>query len=165
MGDYLEQLCESMNIKLTYSESKFPVFSGRIMENGGYIKASTIFKNCPHNVADSIIKYYKDSENQDEYLKIIDNFIENRMKNNDKAIEKSIDQKAEYNKPEIKVQRSNYGAKENDNENMQLVELEISSIVKSNFYSGSKSLNPDETIKPTNDDVIELDIEVKPFTT
>lgn len=40
-------------------------------------------------------------------------------------------------------------------------ELNISSITKKGFYSGSSKIKPDEVIKPTGDDVIELEIEVE----
>lgn len=144
--DYLKNECEKLGIKLIYSSNKVLILSGSVIDNEPTIKAHEVFKKCSEEVADSIIDYYINLKHNNNSINIIKDFVKLNYT------------PAKYKiKPPDKTLLSYF-----KDYTTTLVEYEISEIIKSNFYGNTENIKPSSSFKASDDDVVELDIIVKP---
>lgn len=189
MKDYLNELCANLNIQLIYTDEGYTALSAVIKGKKASIIANKFFDGCPEKVARAIIGYYTGSGNEDSHFRVIEGYILDNIVTVEYAIEpsddtfKSLSSKhmnggapADVNIPKDKTAKGKAtksrtpGSKTAKGsakkkglpkvDTSSLVELDISSMTKKSFYSGTAKVNANETIKASSDDVVELDIEV-----
>lgn len=182
MKDYLKELCDNLNIKLIYSNDDNIALSSGIDEAGLFIKTNHIFIRCPERIAKAIIWYYTDPRYESDCLKKITDYLndnvvaaEYTIQSPDKNFKEMLGhiekkepmtggtlKKAESDSKSSKDNKStrNTSSCKTSGEDQSFVELNISSITKKNFYGSVFNINPDEAISASNDDIVELDIQV-----
>lgn len=182
MKDYLMELCDNNNIQLIYSDDDYIALSAGINGTAPFIRANNIFKGCPSKIAKAIMGYYTEPQNESDFLKVLINYLNDNVvtveytiqppnetfKHIFKQIEKDdptsdkepAKPKAKGRKSKVNKANSNTSTNKTSEKDVPLIELNISSIKKKNFYGGTSNIKPDEPITALSDDVIELDIEV-----
>lgn len=168
MGNYLYNLCVDKEIELIYTNNQVRLLTSYLNDDDDrIIVANNIFRDCPENVAKAVIDYYINEKNKDNNLNIIKNFIEGiftlekymiddiviSSEEKQKEIEKDIDDIAEP-----KIEKNNKEAQEK----VSLIEMEIQAITQKSFKEGSRESTNNILSKLSPDDVLELDIIVKP---
>jgi hypothetical protein len=182
MRDYLRELCDSLNIILEYTEGGSIALAGRVKNNTPYMRVNRIFQECPEDVAKAIIGYYTDYRNENEYLLVLDSYIEDNVISVDYIIkppdeafkiqfaehnkevsshkEKTAKSKVSGDKPTLKDTVKDKILKENQSNGdiSSLIEMEISSIIKKNFLGEISNIIPGETFEALSDDIVELNV-------
>lgn len=152
MIDYLEEYCNSSNIKLVYTENKVTVLSSGFRKGYPIIRVHKFFKNCPKEVVQAIMRYltaFKDNENQ---LEIIKNYIEvSSSFTKYKILPPDVIFKDFLIKNIKPVNQPN-------NNESSLIEFNISQITMKDFQGNKLNMNKDKTIDVQDDDFLELDI-------
>lgn len=186
MKDYLNKLCDNLNIKLVYSDDEYIALSAGINSSLPFIRANSIFVGCPEAVAKAIMGYYTEPQHEIDFLKVITDYLDDNVVTVEYSIQppdetfkdvlRHIDKNGKKKEPAAggvpkkprAKRKASGGSKAKKNTSTQkisgedpsLVELDISSITKKNFYGGVSNIKPDESISASSDDVIELDIQV-----
>lgn len=130
MDDSFREILEISNIKLLYTNNKKLVLSCKVVQDKMTIYANKIFRNCPADIAESVVNLYilgrtEDYNNIKDYItKYNEDF-----KINEK-IKKSIEN-----------------------------ELKVREIIVSSFYNPS-SMTDINLIRADDDDLIEVEIVV-----
>lgn len=144
--DYLKNECEKFGINLVYSNNKVLILSSSIANDVPTIRANEIFKNCSEEAAYSIIDYYTNLKRNSNSINIINDFV-----------------KLNYAHSRYKIKSPNQDFLNYfRNYSTTLIEYEISGITQNHFYGNPENISPDSSIKTLDDDIIELDIVVKP---
>jgi hypothetical protein len=156
MEDNLLKLCSDLGIKLIYTSNKVTVLSCSYKNHIPIIRAHKIFKNCTSSLAVAIIGYYTDSKTEEENLKVIEDYIKKNFLGKPFRIEPFDDTFKSICLKNIPVKESN----KNDLE--KIAEYKISSMVQTDFYGNKLTIQPEQTLKPSGDDILELDIIVLP---
>lgn len=159
MKNYLEKLCINLGIKLIYVNNKVLLLSCDIKNSMPIIRVHKIFKSCTEEVAVAILGYYTDSAREQEYEKIIRLYIEGnyivdsyKIKT-PKELFKSFIIDMMPLKDNIKA-KSDY-----------LVEFQISSMILIDESGLEKEVKPNDSLRPLEDDILEMDIVVsQPYT-
>lgn len=74
MRDYLKEFCIMENIQLIYTNNKYSLLSFGIQGNIPTIRIHRMFRNCPQNMTNIIISYYRYFQWQHNYIRAIQNF-------------------------------------------------------------------------------------------
>ena len=156
MEDYLEKVCISLGIKLSYTTNKVKLISCGINNSLPILRVHKMFKGCTENVAQAIIGYYTGSKPEDVCLRIIDEYLNGKISSKEYKIQPPNE---DFTSNFIKNMPVEY-SDEIDNE--LITEFKISSIEKTDFYGNKTKIDKDGTITPPMDDVIELNIVVIP---
>lgn len=159
MEDYLTRLSANLGIKLIYTSNKVTVLSCSYKDDIPIIRAHKIFKNCTNDLAIAIIGYYTDSSFEKENLKVIQEYVKKNFSSELFKIEPFDETFKSMCIKNIPVKE----IPENDLE--KIAEYKISSMVQTNFYGNKLIIKPEETLKVSSDDVLELDITVLPSLT
>lgn len=167
MKTYLEDMCHNLNIKLKYVDNAYTILSSNASNNHPVIQAYHIFRDCPKEVAAAIIKFYTEYENKDTLLTIINKFASEYFPEKNFEI---LSPKEEFSilisdfKPNSSMEREKTQrktSKKQDKSYMKdedMVEANIKSIQRKDFFGDEGHIDPQESIKPSNDDVVELDV-------
>jgi predicted RND superfamily exporter protein len=159
MEDYLERLSSNLGIKLIYTSNKVTVLSCSYKNDIPVIRAHNIFKNSTNNLANAIIGYYTDLNTEKENLKIIEEYIRENFSGKLFKIEP-------YNETFKRMCIKNIPVEEIHEKSLEkIAEYKISSMVQTDFYGNKLTLKPEETLQPSQDDILELDITVLPSLT
>jgi hypothetical protein len=156
MEDYLSKLSLNLGIKLIYTSNKVTVLSCSYKDDIPIIRAHKIFKNCTRSLALAIIGYYTDSETEKENLKIIEEYVKKNFLGKLFKIEPFDEMFKSMCLKNIPIKDTYV----NDSE--KIAEYSISSMVQTDFYGNKLILEPEKTLTPSNDDILELDITVIP---
>lgn len=159
MEGYLDKLCKNLGIKLTYVNNKITLLSSSVKNNTSSIRAHSIFKNCPENIAVAIVKYYTDSKNEKENFVIIENYITSSFSGSKFKVEPADEAFKQLFVKSVPVETAD------DDSLEEISEYRISSIVKTDFYGNASKINPNQAIRPSGDEILELDITVLPSST
>lgn len=157
MKDYLKELCAKEKIKLIYTENKITILSFTLNQNTPVIRAHKIFKKCPENISQAIINYYTFKGNGTDNLKLISEYILglNQFKTY-KIIPKDENlRKLFRDKSDIKQNVKTSPA----------YEANISKVTQKSFWGNASFETKDNSIKVSEDDVMEVDIVISPFDT
>jgi hypothetical protein len=153
--DYLREICLKSGIEILYVTNKITILSFGIQNNNPCIRVHKIFRDCPRDIADAIAAYSSDLCSDTDCIKKIGDYAEKyfspdgyRMKTPDQDF--------------LNLVKMNKGRNNLNKNEKELVEAGISSIVRKNFYGESSMVNPEEPLVASTDDVMELDIVIKP---
>jgi CO dehydrogenase/acetyl-CoA synthase beta subunit len=149
MMTYLEELCYREKVRLEYISDKV---LGK-PEKKRVIKVHEVFKNCPNEVAEAVVKYYLDPNKNKVEIKIIVEYLKEKCspvttttKDNEECTENE--------------EKKNMIADENRDDEYQevtIANMEVKSLYRDEgFSSGS------QVIKFQDNDVLELKIIVEP---
>lgn len=170
MKDTLQELCISKNIELIYTNNDFTILSSSFKDNIPSIKAHNIFRNCSKEVSRAIIDYYTNSSQKKynlrrvicEYAEDYFTFTEFEIKPPNEAFTNVFAESKNpvgktIEKPAVEFKQK----KVDDSSN--LVELDVLSITNKDFWGNTSDMNPDDTIKASTDNIVDLDIVVNKF--
>lgn len=159
MVNALKNICESLNIKLVYTNNKFSILSCSVYNGIPLIRAHSLFKGCSEDIAKAIINYYTKAENREVNLNIIKDYADEKF---DIKNYKIMQPNSEFYDIVIKT-LSLIINEESEKSNM--IEYNISSMVKKDFYGEEYEIKQSDSIKVDEDDFIEINIVVAPFNT
>jgi len=164
MVNQLENLCEEKEIKIEFINYNFIDDASEFKYNKPVIKVHKIFKECPMKVATAIIEIFTEEGHTSECIEIIENYLVEKLGPVGIKIQPP---KVIIPKPVNKAINSTYNNnKENySNEEDLYIETDISSINVTNIKGQQKKLNNNEIIMGKEQDILELDIVIKPPTT
>jgi len=135
-----------------YTNNKLTILSSTLQNNVPTLRAHNIFKNCPENIAKAIINYYTNLQDNNISLAEIDTYVKGtysgtqyKIKPPDELFEKSLTKTIDQYPNDISDKPS-------------LVEFNIISITQKDFFGTISDINPNETIKPSSENVLELNI-------
>jgi RNase H-fold protein (predicted Holliday junction resolvase) len=153
--DYLRKLCVGLGIKLIYTSNKILMLSSQVKNGIPYIRAHKIFKTCPKSIAQVVVDYFVTLEGREKKEAILRAFIKNKLKRdkftikvNDKRFRTVVEQSMPKN---MKNQDNNV-----------LTEFTIDTIAVKDFWGNDMNYSKDKKLTPKNDDLMELDIIIKP---
>ena len=155
MDNYLYKICMNLGIKLILTNNKIQVLSGERKNNLTIIRAHKVFKNCPPNVAEAIVNYYSKGSNKEKNSQIIRDYLAPFFPNGlfkIKNLENSLIETTIRDVPEDLDTNTSYSL---------LTEFDISSITVSNFW-GNEESKLDNSLSPSSNDILDLDIIIKP---
>lgn len=159
MEDYLTRLSVNLGIKLIYTSNKVTVLSCSHKDDIPIIRAHKIFKNCTNDLAIAIIGYYTDSSFEKENLKVIQEYVKENFSGELFKIEP-------FDEAFKSMCIKNIPVKETHENNLEkIAEYKVSSMVQTDFYGNKLTIQPEGTLKLSNDDILELDITVLPSLT
>jgi len=154
LNDYLKKYCTNLKINLVYTNNKHTVLSSTIQNGIPTLRVHNIFKSCPENIAKALIDYYTNFQENNSLLLIIENYIKEKLNSVQYKITPPNNHFKElFNKAVI-------SPKANSSDKLSLIEYEITSITQKDLFGNISNITPDETIKPTLDNVLELTIVV-----
>lgn len=159
MSDTLKELCNSLNIELVYTNNKVMVLTYSTENNHPIIRVHKIFKECNEDIANAIISYYLKTENREKNLKVIENYLNNAFNSKRYKIKPPGNDLNCLVLMDVKPNGFSEEAKSD------LIEMKISSITKKSFYESNFTVNPDDSLKLSEDDILEVNIVVDPFNT
>lgn len=153
MKDFIKNYCEILNISLFYTNNKYLLLSYNLNKGIPTLRVHKIFKNCPKDVAESVIDYYFNTESKEKPLQIIKAYIEKHFPPSQYKIKPYNESLRRIAEKQVK--------KSTSEKNESLVELEILQITKEDFWGKKTNISPNNTIEFGNSKMIQLDIEVK----
>ena len=159
MVDILKKLCKNYNIELSYVNNKVVILSCNFKNNHPMIRVHKIFKECNETIAYAIIGYCTKAEKRENNLKIIKDYADKRFNSQRYRITAPNDEF--YNEVVKVIIPEDF----KQNGKSALLQLNISSITKKGFYGDVYTINPDESIKVDESDILEVDITVNHFNT
>lgn len=145
----------NLGIKLVLTNNKIQVLSAERKNNLTIIRAHKVFKNCPSNVAEAIVNYYSKGSSKEKSSQIIRDYLAPFFPNGlfkIKNLENSLIETTIQDVPEDLDINTSYSL---------LTEFDISSIKVSNFW-GKEESNVDNSLRPSSNDILDLDIIVMP---
>ena len=152
MEDYLKKYCTEFKINLVYTNNKLTILSSTVQNHIPTLRVHNIFKNCPEKIAKAIINYYLNFEDDNSLLLIIESYIKEKLNTAQyKILSPSKQFKELLNKTHILPQA-------NSSNTLTLVEYDILSITQKDFFGTISNIKPDETIKPSLENVLELTV-------
>lgn len=158
MVDILKSLCKNLNIKVSYTDNKVTILSCGFKDKP-LIRVNKIFKECNENIAYAIINYYTKIENREDNLKVIKEY----------ANEKFGSHKYKIVPPDNKLCYEIMNAVMQEmpanNKNAPFIEMNISSMSKESFHGDAHTVDPDDSLKVDEYDILEVNIVVKPLDT
>lgn len=171
MDNCLYNLCIDKDIELIYTNNPIMVLSSYLEYDGErIIIAHNVFRDCNEKVARAVINYYTSDEKKDDNLEIIKEFINGAKRFEKYMIDDLVitleekqqkKEKEDNNIIEPEVEKAKKKATPTDS----LMEMEIQLITQKSFMEGQRKVNGNILSKLSDDDVLELDITVKPSAT
>ncbi|MDF2951937.1 MAG: hypothetical protein K0S18_1520 [Anaerocolumna sp.] len=155
MYDNLKKLCNNLGIKLIYTSNKVIVLSAHVKNGIPYIRANKIFRYCSKAIAQNVIDYFITLEGKEIKEKVIETFIIKKLKQDKikiKASDNSFKMAVDHNLPKSI----------NKNQTKVLTEFTIENIIVKDFSGNEKTNSKDSILTPKDDDLLELDILIKP---
>lgn len=149
MMTYLEELCYRKKIKLQYINDKV---LGK-PERKEMIKVHEIFKNCPCEVAEAVVKYYLDPDKNIQEIEIILEYLKEECS----SVTKTTKDNEEYLENEKKENVITNINKVHDYEEVTIENMEVKSLYRDEDFHSESGV-----IKFQDDDVLELKIVVSP---
>lgn len=157
MSDYLEKLCSQSHINLIYTDNDYTILSSGIKNNAPVLRVNNMFRVCPERIAQSIMGYY--TRNDKSCLLEIEEYIDSDM----------FFLGYEIDPPDEMFLKSTYtskGRKQSrqaiqEDSTTGLVEVDILSMTKKDFYGNSVKVNPGKALKASTESVAEFDIIIK----
>jgi hypothetical protein len=146
MDDILKELCTSLNLKLQYNHNKETVLSSGAVGKSPVIRAHTMFKGCPREIAEAVIAYFIDFESSNMYKKTILNYIKRNFSSSKFKI-------GTPSKSFLNLLPNNKKSSPN------LTEASIVSIVQKNFDGTRTKVDPNSSI--TGDLNIEFELNIR----
>lgn len=153
--DYLKEICLKSGIEIQYVSNKITILSFGIQNNNPCIRVHKIFRDCPRDVADAIAAYSSDLCSDTDCIKKIGGYAEKYFSPDGYKM-RIPDQDF------LNLVKMNRGKNSSNKNEKGLVEAGISSIIRKGFYGGSSIVNPEDSLVASTDDVMELDIVIKP---
>ncbi|WP_163216091.1 hypothetical protein [Clostridium thermarum] len=151
---WLEELCFKGNIKIEYLKDKV---MGK-PQGKHIIKVHEVFKTCPYEVADAVIKYYSDPDKNKEEIRIILDFLkEICSQNNTSDKNNNLDTEKEEEKIQQEEHLEEEKTKEEEIEEVNIASIDIESVAEDKEVSFD-----DQVIKLQGSNVVELKIMVTP---
>ena len=159
MSDILKNLCKNLNIELSYTNNKITILSCAFCNKRPSIRVHKIFKGCDDETAYAVVDYYMKAEKREDNFKIIKDYADKKFNSpkykisppNDKLINEFMNT-IMFENPK-------------QNEKSVLVEMNISSMTKKDFYGEECAVKLNETLKVNEDDILEVNIVLDPFNT
>lgn len=152
MNDYLEKTCVNLGIKLLYTNNKITVLSADTKNDLPTIRAHKVFRGCPYEVALAIISYYSTEKNTAENEQLLKNYLQNKLssctfkiKPVDTSFRKSIEKSIPFKNT-------------SSNSNTSLIEFTISSMIVKDFQGNELQNASINSLKPSSNDILDLDI-------
>jgi hypothetical protein len=146
MNDILRELCTSLNLRLQYNHNKETVLSSGAVGKSPIIRAHTMFKDCPREVAEAVIAYFIDFKSSKMYKKTILDYIKRNFSSSKFKIGTpskrflSLLLKKQNSKPSV-------------------TEASIVSIVQKKFNGTKVNIDPNSTI--TGDLSVEFEFNIR----
>lgn len=159
LDDILKKLCKNLKIKLVYTNNKVSILSCSTSNNHPVIRAHKMFKECKEEIANAVVEYYTKTQNKEENLKIIKDYANIKFISHKYKI---IPPGDEFYNSVKKITTTDV---HDENNKSALVELDISSMTKKNLCEKAYEVNLGETIKTSENDILEVNIIVNPFNT
>jgi hypothetical protein len=155
MNAYLNKLCETLNIKLIYTQYKYTVLSSGTFKNLPCLRVHKIFDTCPKNISNSIVGYYSDFEHSNKHLSVLKKYMEKNFSSMKYIIKCPNENFKSTLIKNIKPNPSKAHASSN------LIEYEITGMLRSNFVGENLEINHDKSIKLSSSELVDLEITVK----
>jgi hypothetical protein len=156
MKDYLEKTCENLGIKLIFTNNKVVVLSAEIKNNQPIIRAHKVFKGCPYEVALALISYYSSENHIAKNEQILREYLVNNLISDTFKI-RPVDMSFKKG-----IEKGIPSESTNIDNNPSLVEFCVSSMVVKDFWGKKLQNASDNSINPSCNDILELDIVVDP---
>jgi hypothetical protein len=156
MNDYLEKTCVNLGVKLIYTNNKVVVLSAEIKNNLPIIRAHKVFRGCPYEVALAVISYYSSENHIAENEQVLREYLLNNLMTDTfkiRPMDLSFKKGIEKGMPSESTNTGN---------NPSLVEFYVSSMIVKDFWGQELQNASDNSIKPSYNDILELDIVVDP---
>jgi len=161
MVNQLEFLCERRGIKVEFIAHKFIDSASELKNSKPIIKVHKIFKECPMKVATAVVEIFTGEGYTSECIEIIESYLREKFGpvginvQPPKVIITRLANKGVST--DYRVKKENYYS----NEEMY-IEADISSIDVTSIKNQQKKLNDNETLSTKEQDILELDIVVRP---
>lgn len=156
LTDELKTFCKNMGLKLVYTDNKYTVLSTGRHKNIPTLRVHRLFKNSPKRVIRAIISYYTNLQNPNQYLDIIKQYLNKHHDSKKFKIKSQSDFFRNYMKNRI---IESTGGKNQQQEH--LVEMPINSLIKKDFGGKASKIDPEDSLKASSDNVLELEIVVE----
>jgi len=159
MIDFLIEGFNRYNVQVVYMNNKYRVLSCGVKNGVAVVRVHKMFKGGSKRIIDAIIGYYTDLQKNEEYIEAIKDYLNRYYENKDYEIKGPNEKFKRALINNIKP----LNGKSSSNE--EYIEYEIHSIKATDMSGESKIIDKGDIIQPNSDDVMELDIVVKPLPT
>jgi len=152
LDNYLENQCNTLGIKCIYTTNKTKLLASNVLNGIPILRVHKMLKQCNLFVATAIINYYTKQELDLEAYKVIEDYIASSNPNLAFKIG-----------PPNKLFTDIFTNRKINYDSCEMTEFEIISINKKSFMNHETNSSTEIIIE--EEDVLELDISIKPFNT
>lgn len=154
MDNYLKKICIGLGIDMIYTNNKVIVLSADVKNGVPILRAHKVFKGCSYKVAQAVVGYYTEVERRIVHKVVIEEYLKKYYKGNEFKLKK-------FNLKEY-ITSNMLVEDKHDVNDTSLEEFEVFYMTIKNFLGDEKKQEISSELSTTDNNLLELNIIVKP---